>query len=353
MLIEDILPINFYSELAGVIIDTTLVETFLQNYFPTLSEFFKRNDLGVKNFVHKWLVTLFTENFLNETTWFIWDYLFLEGNIVLIKSCLAVFCILKNYLMQYDNNMEELFFALINQTKEIKKSNHTLIHALSLKQFEFNDDYVEQVRFTLSESIIDNINNDNSEKFNKKLEMMDKGQGENKKVCNVNWPFCVFESIITSPCVMNYFVLNYKKSPDYHSNYFFQTVFVSASTSPSPSTLTLTSLASLKSKEDIEEIKSQANDNEEDNDLLIERRTHVCHYKEEQTANESTEGNQCFYILLLMLIANSPNDTKNITKEFMLYRRMTKDLNYQIVRNKVMKGFKPKPYLDDQMVKSH
>ena len=145
-LVEGLLPINYYSELAGVIIDTTMVNEFLKKYFPILGDFFGRNDFSVSTFIHKWLVTLFLENFKEETSFLIWDFLFLEGNIVLIKTCLIIFCILKRKLLENENNFEDLFVILTSETNTIKRNNPTLLHGLSVKQFEFTEEYLEMTR---------------------------------------------------------------------------------------------------------------------------------------------------------------------------------------------------------------
>ena len=90
-----------------------MVLEFINKYFPNLGQSFKENDFPVDNFIHKWLLTLFIENFQEETTLLIWDCLFLEGNIVLIKSCLIIFTILKR-LITKETLLEEGLFILFN-----------------------------------------------------------------------------------------------------------------------------------------------------------------------------------------------------------------------------------------------
>ena len=62
-IIEYLLPLNYYSELAGVIIDTKLICIYLEKYIPDLDQFFKITnfDLNVNNFIHKWLLSIFTQ----------------------------------------------------------------------------------------------------------------------------------------------------------------------------------------------------------------------------------------------------------------------------------------------------
>ena len=53
-----------------------MINEFLKKYFPKLNDFFTRNDFSISNFVHKWLVTIFANGFMEETTYLIWDFLF-------------------------------------------------------------------------------------------------------------------------------------------------------------------------------------------------------------------------------------------------------------------------------------
>ena len=114
-----------------------MINEFLKKYFPKLNDFFTRNDFSISNFVHKWLVTIFANGFMEETTYLIWDFLFLEGNIVIIKTCLIIFCILKRKLLKYEHNFEELFSILTFGTEKIEPKTPTLLYGLCLKKFEY------------------------------------------------------------------------------------------------------------------------------------------------------------------------------------------------------------------------
>jgi hypothetical protein len=97
--------LKYYSELSGIITDCTLLNNFIQKYLPDLYDFFIKLgfEMNLNNFIHKWLVSLFTQNFSDEISLLIWDFLFLEGNIVLFKSAIAILKILKDEIMTYNN----------------------------------------------------------------------------------------------------------------------------------------------------------------------------------------------------------------------------------------------------------
>lgn len=319
-----------------MIIDTTIINEFLKKYFPDLREFFTRNDFEVSNFVHKWLVTLFTENFQEETTNLIWDYVFLEGNIVLIKSCLIMFSILRQSILKNDNNIGELFMLFSMETNNIKPNNNNLIFGFSLKQYEFNEEYIEKTRDMLSFSIVENIDKDNKEKFIKKNELLNHSEkiennnhNNTELKCNLNWPICINENEFSHPItVVKYLVLQHKKNENLRENYFFK-----------------------------EAEKEHKKEEEEYTDILIERREHTCISKEnnmisrlrtESTTDEMKGKNERIKIL-----GDSPTNEKGIDKEVLIYKKMSENVTYMEAKEKISKEFKAKPYSSEETMKKY
>lgn len=65
---EEILPINYYSELVGIMTDCSILNTLLQKYIPDLYTHLTKNgfELNLNNFIYKWLVSLFIQGFPEE-----------------------------------------------------------------------------------------------------------------------------------------------------------------------------------------------------------------------------------------------------------------------------------------------
>ena len=80
-IMEKILSIIYYSELVGIVVETTIIENLISFYFPKLQEYFIDNNFNVplRNFIHKWLVGLFTQTLSPEMVYTFFDYLFLDG----------------------------------------------------------------------------------------------------------------------------------------------------------------------------------------------------------------------------------------------------------------------------------
>ena len=83
--------------MSGIIADMTIINILLRNYFPKLIPFLdnKKDNYGDyigNNFINTNLINLFTNEYLDkETSLLIWDLLFIDGNIVLIKTFLALY----------------------------------------------------------------------------------------------------------------------------------------------------------------------------------------------------------------------------------------------------------------------
>ena len=78
-IMEKILPIIYYSELIGIVVETTLIENLISLYFPELYKFLLDNNFNIplRNFIHKWMVCLFTQTMSPEMVYTFLDYLFL------------------------------------------------------------------------------------------------------------------------------------------------------------------------------------------------------------------------------------------------------------------------------------
>jgi hypothetical protein len=61
-MIEKILPLIYYADLAGIVIETTIIDAFISFYLSNFYKYLIDNSfkLPLNNFIHKWMVSLFT-----------------------------------------------------------------------------------------------------------------------------------------------------------------------------------------------------------------------------------------------------------------------------------------------------
>jgi hypothetical protein len=164
-------------------IDCTILNSFMHSYLPDLYEHLMSHgfELNLNNFIYKWLVSLFIQNFPEDFSFAIWDYLFLDGNIVVFKASLSIFIILKKTIMR-NTNFEMIYEILSKGTNDISDF-HILLYYLALKHFEFDYNFINKNRFLLFKPVTDSMLLENNNKGLSNL-------SNNKAVCNKDWPFC-------------------------------------------------------------------------------------------------------------------------------------------------------------------
>ena len=168
-IIENILPLEFYSEMAGVMTSVDiLLCLFKQMYIPDLLE--NLNDyvlIYLKNIIMQWFLSLFVINFPFDATTVVWDTLFLDKKIVLFKLCLSLVKLIKDDLLKI-HELEEMKNFMQDFCNNFRNINY-LKYVLIQKQFEFNEKFIEYNYSILITSIIESINNNNKHKIMRKL----------------------------------------------------------------------------------------------------------------------------------------------------------------------------------------
>ena len=277
--------------MCGIIVDMTIINILIRNYFPKLIPLLdnKNENYGDyigNNFINVNLINLFTNQYINENTSFlIWDLLFIDGNIILIKSFLAIYHYLLPFLIESNQSIEDFQIIINNQMKKLENDNQDLIFYLVIKEYNFTEEGIDQARFSLSVNTANSINKE-------KNTFLERNNIKNKAIdCDINWPACkyVFQNCSNKNNVIFVNVLQRKKK-NYIENYFPQK---------------------------IEDKDTNSNKDEiinDENDLLIERNVHYCN-KNLINNNEIKNGENK---------GDEKNDRMNIDKE----------INYKKIINK-------------------
>lgn len=297
---EEVLPINYYSELSGILVDTEVIKEFLRKIYQ-INGFLIKSNLSIDNFINKWLITLFSENFNFMTANLIWDFLFLEGNIVLIKSTITMFLILREkYLSFTEDNLGDFYMILTQDTKNIPWNHKDLIFGLTFRRFEFekSDLIAERQRFTeTTEEYINKLNIKSFEDLKKQKGKNESTKTDKKEIekCNTKWPFCIMKRQAPKT-VINFLIFSEKFSfndpKKVIENYFFDKVNISKEEdnhsnkinhgkTGSPLSGNMIDLINHSSDKDsigtAEFTETDKNENEEDFfNIMVERSPHYC-----------------------------------------------------------------------------
>ena len=275
--------------MCGVMADMQIISKIMKTLMPKISEILEEKeencgDFIGNNLINQGLNNIFTNDMLNnETSLLIWDILFLEGNTILIKSILALYACLEPILIKSKRNIENFKKIIDVDLKNIKPDNDELINYLFIKQFDFDEDYINEERFKYSIQISEAFESDKIDLIKSKLKVSyDKQldiQLDKTQSCNLSWPYCVNDTYFENvPEILFYTTLSKQKIGDYIDDYFFNEY----------------KKRKKEQKEHNLENGIYIIKNEEETDrynISIERRPHYCsHASEEITNNKKKEG---------------------------------------------------------------
>jgi len=275
--------------MCGVMADMQIISKIMKTIMPKVSEVLEEKeencgDFIGNNLINQGLNNIFTNNMLNnETSLLIWDLLFLEGNTILIKSILALYACLEPILIKSKRNIENFKKIIDVDLKNIKADNDELINYLFIKQFDFDENYINEERFKYSLQISEAFETDKIDLIKSKLKVSyDKQldiQLDKTQKCNLSWPYCINDTYFENvPEILFYTTLSKQKIGDYIDNYFFE---------------------EFKKRKNEQKESNMENGiyiikNEEETDrynIAIERRPHFCTYaSEEINNNKKKEG---------------------------------------------------------------
>lgn len=328
-MIEYILPLNYYSELAGVITETTIISFLLQKFLPSIHDYFVTNhyELTVNNFIHKWLVCLFTQNFNIDITMIIWDYFFLEGNIILSKACLGIFALLKNDILT-QNEFEDFYNTLNDKTNDIEHPAK-LVYFLAARSYQYDTKVLNGFRAVLQQPIVENLNTEKYKRSNQQQPKM----GDNKfldvsmnkkkeeRLCNPKWPSCLYGE--NNHDILNVLVLKYPKKVNVISDYYYS----KATSYPLEEGI-------------IDEFNTYR-----ETDVLCERKKHNC-------VDRKIVENSIIFLEQGRTRSNSFNNYINTMKETNntdLYEIINQGTNFANVKEKILTEFSPEPISNEEL----
>ena len=266
MIIENILPINYYSEMAGVMSDVDLFICIIEKfYFPNMSTIIKESAyMYLKNVFFQWFLTLFTVSFNTDSCDAVWDVMFLEKSEAMFKAAVTMIKLFKDDLLR-SNDLDGVVDVIQNKFAKYVDVNNLKFEIL-LKKYNFDQKLIELNRNSIENMIIVKINKTNENKIEKLKEKNIK----KKELCNILWPFCVYGSEENFK-VIRCLVLKSLYKPQQIENYF---------------------------SESRTEEKSENNNFHKDLDyesILIERKHHECGnkcYSQCNSLGQSIDGTQ-------------------------------------------------------------
>ena len=275
----------------GIVVDSTIISLLINKYIPKLKDILENKegflgDFIGKNFINRGLTNIFSNSIIDKgVSLLIWDYLFLEGNVVLFKAFLAIYKFLSNKIIKGEKSLEFYNEVLNHDLKTLTLDNEDFVYNLffyhnnSISNMDF-DEY----RFYLSLQFADILEEQNIEHVKSKVklsynEKLVKKELNKVKQCNKKWPYCINDTYFENVTKIVSYSVFHEINNKYIDNYFF-------------------SEDKYRKKEKEKEKENKDNNDERYFNIRIERRQHYCNdvqnelIKEEEKDNENEENNE-------------------------------------------------------------
>ena len=294
---EEILPLNYYNEMIGIVVDTTLILLLIKKYIPKLKDILENEegflgDFIGKNFINRGLTNIFSNSMIDKgVSLLIWDYLFLEGNVVLFKAFLAIYKFLCDIIVKGEKTIECYNEILNHDLKTLNLDNEDFVYNLffyhnnSISNMNF-DEY----RFCLSLQFADILEEQNIEHVKSKVKLSYDKKLYKKELnkyiqCNKKWPYCINDTYFENVTKIVFYTVFHEINNKYIENYFFSDD------------------NNENEKEKEEENKSKSDDDKRYYNIRIERRQHYCNDIQNELIKEDIDNE------------NEENDGKVIENE--------------------------------------
>ena len=190
-IIENILPIDFYSEMIGMMSDIDILICLIkEKYIPNLISKLIENDLisDLKDLILKWFDSLFSINMNSNCQNIIWDILFCDGRIVLFKTAISLLKKITDKLILFDNSFD--FRNFINDYFNNFNDEYFLTYNLILKKFELDEEFINYNRQIIFSHMKKNFENNNS----KEKELYKEKINKIEELCDFSMPICIYDS---------------------------------------------------------------------------------------------------------------------------------------------------------------
>ena len=279
MLIEEIMPINYYNQLIGILVDTTILKILIKSVMPKLSLIIENNKDYDGNFIgdifiNKILVNLFISNNIDKNiSLLIFDYLFIKGNKVVFNAFLSIYNYLHDFIVKGEKSIENYSKIINEDLKNLKIDNEDfLFNLFFVYEKSISKINIDEYRKTLTEKISQSIEEKNIDFIKSKVKLtyskeLYEKQFDKFSKCHKEWPYCLMDSYFENVTRVVEILTFSKRELNYIDDYFF--------------------MKKTEKKED----ENNINKYEEkiDYNILLERRPHFCNEIQQEMNLEHKE----------------------------------------------------------------
>ena len=316
-IIEQILSLFNFQELTGIIIETTLIETLIAYYLPELNKFLTEKDFTIttSNFIHKWIVCLFSQTLKPEMVYTLYDFFFIDGFITMIKNSIFVLTSIQQEILA-QKSFGEIYSIFTNVDNRVMNPKN-MIFFICQKKFNLTKKDIIIYRKKLQVPFVNKIKAGELTSKTRRNAEDKKALLKKKNIyCNPNWPFCLYDA--SSFDLKEILIFKENKNPLIIEDYYY--------------------IKNMGYQDDVNDIidgviETDKTDNKE---ILIERHKHIC------DDQKIVEISQNFGKLENLYISENIDKENDKSQEMKIYELVKKYKDVEAVINFIKEDLKNK-----------
>ena len=316
-IMENILNLLYYQELTGIIIETTLIETLIDYYLPELNKFILEKEFAItnSNFIHKWIVCLFSQTLKPEMVYTLFDFFFIDGSISVIKTCIFILTSIQQEVLSQETfgDIYSIFTDIENKVTNPKN----LIFFICQKKFNLTKNDLKTYRRLLQVPIVNKIKDGELKSGVRRTAEEKKALLKKKNIyCNPNWPFCLYEPSTFN--IKEFLIVKESKTPLIIEDYYY--------------------IKNRGYQDDINDLIDGVfeTDKTANNEILIERHKHIC------DDQKIVEISQNFSKLENVITKENEDKNSDKSKEMKIYELLKKFKDVDTITNYIKEQLKKK-----------
>ena len=316
-IIENFLSLYNYQELTGIIIETTLIETLISYYLPELNKFLTKKDFTIttSNFIHKWIVCLFSQTLKPDIVYTLYDFFFIDGFISIIKNTIFILTSIQQEILS-KKTFGEIYSVFTDVENRIINPKN-MIFFICQKKFNLTKEDLIKYRKLLQIPIVNKITAGELKSNVRRTAEEKKALLKRKNIhCDPNWPFCLYDPSAFD--LKDILIIKENKTPLIIEDYYY-----------------------IKHKGYQDDINDLIDGNIEidktaDKEILIERHKHIC------DDQKIVEISQNFGKLENVISTENVDKESDKSQEMKIYELLRKSKDVDKVINFIKEDLKAK-----------
>lgn len=202
---EDIVPLNYFSNLYGVTIDHNIILSVVQRKYKDVFDYLHMAsyDFFISNLINKWFLSLFTVNINEKLSYLIWDLLMID-KAILVKAPISLIKLISEEIDTIDLFNDESLTNLTKMVKSIHNEKYFLKTLISFDQLNYAN--LSRRRIKEEANTIPSP-------------LKDKESNEQGEYCNILWNVCIANKSIRNE-KKQYLIHRAYSMPKLYDNYF-------------------------------------------------------------------------------------------------------------------------------------